>query len=70
VNFTDTGNPPLFYVTEITMTTRQPDRERIEQLLRANAEVIADIRMARRTDIGRSRRLANNLFDELESLTD
>lgn len=36
----------------------------------ANAKVIADIRMAHRSDIGRSRRLANKLLDELENLTD
>lgn len=36
----------------------------------ANAQVIVDIRMAHRTDIGRSRRLANKLLDELECLTD
>lgn len=36
----------------------------------ANAQVIADIRMAHRTDIGRSRRLANKLLDELEGLTE
>lgn len=39
-------------------------------IVEANAEVIADIRMAHRSDIGRSRRLANKLLDELESLTD
>ncbi|WP_434577564.1 hypothetical protein [Pseudomonas sp. Z1-6] len=39
-------------------------------IVEANAEVIADIRMAHRADIGRSRRLANKLLDELESLTD
>jgi hypothetical protein len=39
-------------------------------IVEANAEVIADIRMAHRTDIGRSRRLANKLLDELEGLTD
>lgn len=36
----------------------------------ANAQVIADIRIAHRTDIGRSRRLANKLLDELEGLTE
>jgi len=36
----------------------------------ANAQVIANVRMAHRTDIGRSRRLANKLLDELEGLTD
>lgn len=39
-------------------------------IVEANAEVIADIRMAHRTDIGRSRRMANKLLDELEGLTD
>ena len=36
----------------------------------ANAKVIADIRMAHRSDIGRSRRLANKLLSELEAMTD
>ncbi|MDU8420235.1 hypothetical protein RYA60_18420 [Pseudomonas syringae] len=36
----------------------------------ANAQVIAEIRIAHRTDIGRSRRLTNKLLDELEGLTD
>ena len=36
----------------------------------ANAKVIADIRIAHRTDIGRSRELANKLLDELEDITD
>lgn len=36
----------------------------------ANAQVIADVRIAHRTDIGRSRRLTNKLLDELEALTD
>jgi hypothetical protein len=36
----------------------------------ANAKVIADIRIAHRTDIGRSRRLANKLLEELEAITD
>lgn len=36
----------------------------------ANAKVIADIRMAHRTDIGRSRRLANKLLEELEGITE
>lgn len=35
----------------------------------ANAQVIASIRMAHRTDIGRARRLANLLLDELETMT-
>lgn len=36
----------------------------------ANAQVIANIRITHRTDIARSRRLANKLLDELEGLTD
>lgn len=36
----------------------------------ANAQVIADVRIAHRADIGRSRRLTNKLLDELEALTD
>lgn len=39
-------------------------------IVEANAQVIASIRIAHRTDIGRSRRLANKLLDELEGLTD
>lgn len=39
-------------------------------IIEANAQVIADIRIAHRTDIGRSRRLANKLLDELEGMTD
>lgn len=36
----------------------------------ANAKVIADVRLAHRNDIGRSRELANKLLDELEDLTE
>lgn len=39
-------------------------------IVEANAQVIASIRIGHRTDIGRSRRLANKLLDELEGLTD
>ncbi|MBS7559937.1 hypothetical protein KHO49_16465 [Pseudomonas sp. RC4D1] len=39
-------------------------------IVEANAQVIANIRMAHRNDIGRSRRLANKLLDELEAMTD
>lgn len=39
-------------------------------IVEANAQVIADIRITHRTDIGRSRRLAIKLLDELESVTD
>ncbi len=36
----------------------------------ANAQAIANVRLAHRTDISRSRRLANKLLDELEAITD
>ncbi|SNS16060.1 hypothetical protein [Pseudomonas segetis] len=39
-------------------------------IIEANAQVIADIRIAHRTDIGRSRKMANKLLDELEGMTD
>jgi hypothetical protein len=39
-------------------------------IVEANAQVIASIRIGHRTDIGRSRRLANKMLDELEGLTD
>ncbi|OKO47382.1 hypothetical protein [Pseudomonas sp. BTN1] len=39
-------------------------------IVEANAQAIANIRIGHRTDIGRSRRLANKLLDELEGLTD
>jgi hypothetical protein len=39
-------------------------------IVEANAQVIANIRMAHRGDIGRYRRLANKLLEELEDLTD
>lgn len=39
-------------------------------IVEANAEVIASIRLAHRSDIGRSRRLANKLLEELEAMTD
>lgn len=37
------------------------------QLIEANAEVIATVRMEHRGDIRRARNLANSLFDELEA---
>jgi hypothetical protein len=40
------------------------------QIIEVNAQVIADVRLAHRTDIGRSRRLANKLLEELEAMTD
>lgn len=50
------------------VSTKTPDTER--EIIELNAEVIANIRMAHRGDISRSRRLTNKLLDELESLTD
>lgn len=52
--------------TEVSTKTADTEREIIE----LNAEVIANIRMAHRGDISRSRRLTNKLLDELEALTD
>lgn len=37
------------------------------QLIEANAEVIATVRMEHRGDIRRARNIANSLFDELEA---
>lgn len=37
------------------------------QLIEANAEVIANVRMEHRGDIRRARNIANSLFDELEA---
>lgn len=39
-------------------------------IVEANAQVIANIRISHRTDIGRYRKLANSLLEELEGLTD
>lgn len=53
--------------------SKQVSTERLEterQLVEANATVIADVRMAHRTDISRSRKLANALLGELEQMTD
>ncbi|MCK1783455.1 helix-turn-helix domain-containing protein [Pseudomonas sp. TNT11] len=52
--------------TKVSTETLATERGIVE----ANAQVIADIRLAHRTDIGRGRRLANKLLDELEGLTD
>lgn len=52
--------------TKVSTETLATERGIVE----ANAEVIADIRMAHRGDISRSRRLTNKLLDELEALTD
>lgn len=39
-------------------------------VIESNAQTIADVRLAHRGDIARSRRLANKLMDELEAMTD
>lgn len=52
--------------TKVSTETLATERGIVE----ANAEVIADIRLAHRSDISRSRRLTNKLLDELEGLTD
>jgi hypothetical protein len=54
-------------VTEsVTADRAVTDRSVIE----ANAQAIANVRLGHRTDISRSRRLANKLLDELEAMTD
>ena len=50
------------------VSTKAADTER--EIIELNAEVIANIRMAHRGDISRSRRLTIKLLDELEGLTD
>ena len=51
---------------EVSAQTKVREREVIE----ANAVAIADVRLAHRRDIRRSRELTNKLLDELEGLTD
>lgn len=51
---------------DVTAKRAVSDRSVID----ANAKAIADVRIAHRADIGRSRRLANKLLDELEGLTE
>lgn len=50
------------------VSTKQVETER--EIIESNAEAIANVRMAHRGDISRSRRLTNKLLDELEALTD
>lgn len=50
------------------VSTRNPETER--EIIESNAEAIANVRMAHRGDISRSRRLTNKLLDELEAITD
>ena len=51
---------------EVSAQTKVREREVIE----ANAVAVADVRLAHRRDIRRSRSLANKLLEELEGLTD
>ena len=51
---------------EVSAQTKVREREVIE----ANAAAVADVRLAHRNDIRRSRALTNKLLDELEGLTD
>ena len=59
-------------VTRDTVTSVFTKEQAVTErgIVEANAQVIANVRIAHRTDIGRSRRLANKLLDELEGLTD
>lgn len=59
-------------VTRETVTTAVTKEQAVTErgIVEANAQVIANIRIGHRTDIGRYRRLANKLLDELEGLTD
>lgn len=52
--------------TQVSMDTIKTEKATVE----ANATVIANIRIGHRTDIGRYRRLANKLLDELEGITE
>lgn len=56
-----------------SLVSKEVSKERADterQIIETNAEVIANVRMAHRGDISRSRRLANKLLDELEAMTD
>lgn len=59
-------------VTRDTVTSVVTKEQLVTErgIVDANAQVIANIRIGHRTDIGRYRRLANKLLDELEGLTD
>ena len=53
--------------------SREVSREQAEterEIVEGNAEAIANIRMAHRRDISRSRAITNKLLDELEAVTD
>jgi len=52
--------------TEVSKEALATERGIVE----ANAQVIANVRISHRTDIGRYRKLANSLLEELEGMTD
>lgn len=56
--------------SEVSRVSTVSPVETEQQIIEANAEAIVSVRMAHRTDIRRSRGLANKLLDELEQLTD
>lgn len=57
--------------TQVVNTEVNKERALTEKgIVDANAQVIASVRMAHRTDIGRSRRLTNKLLEELEGMTE
>lgn len=59
-------------VTRDTVTSVVTKEQAVTErgIVEANAQVIASIRIGHRTDIGRYRKLANKLLDELEGVTD
>ncbi|AXF52815.1 MAG: hypothetical protein [Podoviridae sp. ctdb7] len=52
--------------TPVSVDTIKSERDTVE----ANAQVIANVRISHRTDLGRYRKLANKLLEELEGLTE
>jgi len=44
--------------------------KRDAEIVNDSAEIVANVRLSHRADIGRARRMTNKLLDELESLTD
>lgn len=54
---------------EVSTEVSKEALETEKRIVDANAQIIANIRIAHRTDIGRYRRLANSLLGELEGLT-
>lgn len=55
---------------EVAIKVASKDGISERQLIEANAEVIANVRMAHRSDIQRGRKLAMSLLDELEQTTE